>query len=143
MTLLTPVPKHLVIMKEISICGSGGPLLKQHVWRGQGYGGQGSFRGPGWGESSGFDRWVSDVTADSFRGKLQGLTSLVPGMPVFSFSVLDRHSSMALLATIVRHTLDSGDTSPPRAPSTSSALCSWSAIGSLSCGSYREQCSPS
>lgn len=37
----------------------------------------------GWGGSAGFDQWVSDVMADSFRGKLQGLTSLVPGMPVF------------------------------------------------------------
>ncbi len=33
--------------------------------------------------SAGFDQGVSDVMADSFRGKLQGLTSLVPGMPLF------------------------------------------------------------
>ncbi len=37
----------------------------------------------GWGVSAGFDQGVSDVMADSFRGKLQGLTSLVPGMPLF------------------------------------------------------------
>lgn len=39
----------------------------------------------GWGGvySKGFDQRVSYVMADSFRGKLQGLTSLVPGMPVF------------------------------------------------------------
>lgn len=34
MTLLNPVPKHLVIKKKISICGSGRALLKFHVWRG-------------------------------------------------------------------------------------------------------------
>lgn len=37
----------------------------------------------GRGGSTGFDQWVSDVMADSFKGKLQGLTSLVPRMPVF------------------------------------------------------------
>lgn len=51
--------------------------------------------------------------ADSFRGKLQGLTSLVPGMPVFWFNFLDRHLNNMLLNTIVGHTLDSGATSPP------------------------------
>lgn len=41
------------------------------------------FRGLGWGGSTGFDQWVSDVMVHSFRGKLKGLTSLVPGMSVF------------------------------------------------------------
>ncbi len=36
-----------------------------------------------WGGSAGFDQRVSDDMADSFRSKLQGLTSLVLGMPVF------------------------------------------------------------
>lgn len=111
--LLIPVPKHLVIKKKISICGSGVALLKLDVWRGWGCGGQGSFRWLGWGESTGFDQWVSDVVADSFRGKLQGLTPLVPGMLVFWFSFLDRHSSNMLLNTIVGCTLDSRATSPP------------------------------
>ena len=39
--------------------------------------------GAGWGGSAGFDQWVSDVMADSFTGKLQALTSLVPEMLVF------------------------------------------------------------
>lgn len=39
------------------------------------------FRGPG--GSASFDQQVSDVMADSFRSKLQGLTSLVPRMAVF------------------------------------------------------------
>lgn len=39
--------------------------------------------GVGRGGSTGFDQWVSDVMADSFKGKLQGLTSLVPRMLVF------------------------------------------------------------
>lgn len=39
-------------------------------------GGEG-LEGLGWGGSAGFDQRVSDVTADSFRGKLQGLNSLV------------------------------------------------------------------
>lgn len=33
--------------------------------------------------SGGFGQWVSDVMTDSFRSKLQGLRSLVAGMPVF------------------------------------------------------------
>lgn len=56
--------------------------------------------------------------ADSFRDKLQGLRSLEPGMPVFWFNFLDRHSSNAPLSTIVGRTLDSGDTSPPLTLST-------------------------
>ena len=35
----------------------------------------------GW--SAGFDQWVSDVMADSFSGKLKGLTSCVSRMSVF------------------------------------------------------------
>ncbi len=66
-----------------------------------------------WGGGAGIDQWISDVMADSFRGKLQGLASLVPGMPVFCFNFLDRHSRNMLLNTIVGRTLDSGDTSPP------------------------------
>lgn len=72
----------------------------------------GRFRGLGWGGSAGFDQRVSDVMADSFRGKLQGLTSRVPRMPVFRFNLLDRHLSNMLLKTIVGRALDSGDTSP-------------------------------
>lgn len=45
MTPLKPVPKHLLIRKEISICGSGRALLKLHVWRGWAYSGQGSLTG--------------------------------------------------------------------------------------------------
>lgn len=32
---------------------------------------------------AGFDQWVSDVTADSFSGKLKGLASLLPKLSVF------------------------------------------------------------
>lgn len=113
MTLLNPVPEHLVIKKKISISGSGTALLKLDVWRGRGCGGQGRFSWLGWGGSAGFDQWVSDVMADSFRGKLQGLTSLVPGMPVVWFNFLDRHLSNVLLNAVVGRTLDSGATSPP------------------------------
>lgn len=53
----------------------------------------------------GFDQWVSDVTADSFSGKLKGLASLLPKLSVFRFSLLNRHLSD--LHAIVRPTLDS------------------------------------
>lgn len=39
--------------------------------------GRKDLEGLGWGGSAGFDQWVSGVMADSFRGKLQGLNSLV------------------------------------------------------------------
>lgn len=41
--------------------------------------------GVGWGglRAQALTSGVSDVMADSLRGKLQGLASLVPGTPVF------------------------------------------------------------
>lgn len=39
--------------------------------------------GVGGGGVTGFDQWVSDVTADSFSGKLKGLASLLPKLSVF------------------------------------------------------------
>lgn len=124
MMLLNPVPKRLVIKKKISICGSGRALLKLHGWRVWGCSRQGRFRGLGWGGVGRVDQWVSDVMADSFRGKLQGLTSLVPGMPLFWFNLLDRHSSNKLLSTIIaEHTWLWRYFTSSHAESTSSALC--------------------
>lgn len=118
--LLKAEPKHLVISKKDKYLWEWRAFQKLDVLRGWGSGGQGSFRGLRWGESSGFDQWVSDVMLDSFRSKLQGLTSLVHRMAVFWFNYLDRHLINMLLNTTVGGTLDSGDTSSP--------LTLWSAL---------------
>lgn len=69
MTLLNPVPKHLLIKKKISICGSGRALLKLHVWRGKDVVGRGGLEG--WGgvgvQASGFQMSWPILSGTNYR----------------------------------------------------------------------------
>lgn len=83
----------------------------------------------GGGQGAAFDQEVSNVLADSFRGKLQALAPLVPKMPSFWYR---QRCSSNTQPDIVLHALDSGDTSPP-SPTlrASSRLCSLECHGRL------------
>lgn len=63
---------------------------------------------------AGCDQQVSDVTADSFTGKLQGLTSpATQDACVVFYRPPQTLDQTPLLNAIVQLTLDSGDTTPP------------------------------